>query len=227
MRRLLPLLLLPATAVAQDDDELTYGIEVLTGFRSEFIDRGFSLSQGLVEVQLGAEVALSDEWLLEIGGWYGTGTGSGDFEAASAFFGIVYEAESWDAGMDLSLSSYDHRIFDDGVAVGPFYNWYPNDDWRIGGAFQYDSGASGWYGKVEAAWSKPTGDDSFITLLGGISGTSGFYGRSGANDLFARLSWTYGVNRHVAFTPFVGTSVALDSDASTRLYAGLWFEVNF
>lgn len=225
MKRLLPLLLLPAAVSAQD--EIPYGIEVLTGYRSEYIDRGFSLSHGLIEVQLGSEIALSDEWMLELGGWYGTGTGSDDFEVASAFFGVRYDGEMWDIGLDTGFSSYDHRLFRDGVNAGPYFNWYPSDDWRFGAQVEYDSGADGWYGAVETGWSKPTGRDSFLRAHAGVSAVSDFYGRSGLNDLYARLGWTYGFNRSVAVTPFVGTSVALDSAASTRLYAGLWFEVNF
>lgn len=225
MKRLLPFLLLTTAAIAQD--EIPYGIEILTGYRSEYIDRGFSLSQGLIEVQIGSEIALSNQWLLQLGGWYGTGTGSGDFEAAEAFFGVRYEGDDWDAGLDTSFTSYDHRIFRDGVTAGPFLNWYPHEDWRFGTLVEYDRGASGWYGVVEAGWSQPTGRDSFVRAEAGLSAVSGFYGRSGMNDLYARVSWTYGFNRSVAVTPFVGTSVALDSAASTAAYAGIWFEVNF
>ncbi len=81
MKRWLPLLL-AAFGVAHAQDEIPYGIEVLTGYRSEYVDRGFALSQDLIEVQLGSEIALSDQWLLQLGGWYGTGTSSADFEAA-------------------------------------------------------------------------------------------------------------------------------------------------
>jgi hypothetical protein len=68
MKRLLPLLLVATAAPAQD--EIPYGIEVLTGYRSEYIDRGFSLAQDLLEVQLGTEIAINDDWRLELGGWY-------------------------------------------------------------------------------------------------------------------------------------------------------------
>ena len=95
----------------------------------------------------------------------------------------------------------------------------------MGGIVEFDTGADGWYGAVEAGWSRPTGRDSFLRAHAGASAVSDFYGRSGMNDLYARLAWTYGFNRSVAITPFVGTSITLDSAASTRLYAGLWFEV--
>ncbi len=118
-------------------------------------------------------------------------------------------------------------MFRDAFTVGPFVNWHPNRDWRVGGIVEFDTGADGWYGAVEAGWSRPTGRDSFLRAHAGASAVSDFYGRSGMNDLYARLAWTYGFNRSVAITPFVGTSITLDSAASTRLYAGLWFEVNF
>lgn len=225
MKRLLPLLLLPAAVTASE--EIPYGVEVLTGYRSEYIDRGFSLAHDLIEVQLGSEIALSRDWLLQLGGWYGTGTGSGDFEAAQVFLAVRHETDTWDAGLDTAFTSHDHRLFRDGFSAGPFFNWRPHRDWRLGGSIEYDTGAEGWYGVVETGWSQPTGRDSFVRAEAGLSAVSTFYGRSGMNDLYARLSWTYGINRSVAVTPFVGTSIALDSAASNRIYAGLWFEVNF
>lgn len=226
MKRWLPLLL-AASGIAAAQDEIPYGVEFLTGYRSEYVDRGFDLSQDLIEVQIGSEFALSNHWLLQFGGWYGTGTGSGDFEAAEAFLGIRYETETWDAGIDTSFTSYDHRIFRDAFTAGPFFNWYPHRDWRFGGIIEFDTGTDGWYGAVEAGWSQPTGRKSFVRAHAGASAVSGFYGRNGLNDLYARLAWTYGFNRTVAITPFVGTSIALDSAGSNQLYAGLWFEVNF
>jgi len=230
MKRLLPLIfLLPASAhdVEDSSDDLIYGIEVLTGYRSEYVDRGFKLADGLLEVQLGAEIALSNEWLIDFGGWFGTETGSGSFDQATAFFGVRYEADDWQTGLDLAYNSYSDLLFEDGVRVGPYFDWFFGDDWRVGTAVDYDSGAGGWYGKLEAEWSKPTGENSYVSVLGGLSATSDFYGESGGNDGFARLSWTYQVNRHVALTPFVGTSLTIDSGRSDRIFGGLWFAVNF
>lgn len=232
MKPLLPLfLLLPLTAQSHEiedpADELLYGVEVLTGYRSEYIDRGFKLSNELIEVQLGAEIALSDQWMLDFGGWYGTETGSGSFDQASAFFGIRYDADAWQAGLDLAYNSYSHVIFEDGVQTGPYMNWFLGEDWRVGAALEYDSGADGWYGKLEAEWSKPTSANSYLTILGGVSATSGFYGQSGGNDGFARLSWSYQINRHVAVTPFLGTSIAMDAKRGDQIFGGLWFAVNF
>ena len=52
---------------------------------------------------------------------------------------------------------------------------------------------------------------------------------TGDHDAYARLSWTLAVSDRIAFTPFVGTSLSLDSGGpgSNYLWGGLWFEVNF
>lgn len=226
MKRLLPLLFLGSAVPGHAQDaEIPYGFEIVTGYRSEYVDRGFSLADDLIEFQAGAEIALSDEWLLDLGAWYGTG--SRDFEEIAASFGIRYDHDDWDAGLNAAWHGYRNSLFEDGIDVGPFVNWYPNDDWRIGSSVSYDSGPDGWYGNLEAEWTQVTGNTSFLSILGGISALSHYYGRGGFNDFYARIGWTYGVNRSVAFTPFVGTSVPLGSDGSTRLFAGLWFEVNF
>ncbi|MGE9270932.1 MAG: hypothetical protein ACQKBU_09035 [Verrucomicrobiales bacterium] len=230
MRHLLPLFfLLPVAAhdLEDSDDELIYGIEVLTGYRSEYVDRGFKLANQLLEVQVGAEIALSNQWLIDFGGWYGSETGSGDFDQTSLFFGTHYEGEQWQTGLQLAYNRYSNLLFRDGVQVGPYFDQLMGEDWRLGAAIEYDSGAKGWYGKLEAEWSQPTGEHSYLALIGGLSATSDFYGNSGWNDGFARFSWSYHLNRHVTLTPFVGTSVALDSARETRLFGGLWFAVNF
>ena len=233
MKRLLPLLfLLPASAhetsgTHGDDSELTYGFEALTGYRSEYVDRGFKLANDLIEIQLSGEIALSEQWMLEIGGWYGTETSSGSFDEGSGFLSIRYDHESWSTGLDASYHGYSHPLFEDGFHFGPYADWFMGEDWRIGTAVHYDTGADGWYGKLEAEWSHPTGRDSFVSVLGGISAVSDFYTADGWNDAFARLSWSYNLNRNVALTPFVGTSVALDTIHSNQLFGGLWLEVNF
>ena len=233
MKRLLPVFLVlplsghdPGVEHAADDD-LIYGVEVLTGYRSEYIDRGFKLANDVVEVQVNAELVLDDHWTLDLGAWYGTETGSESFDQITGFLGLAYDAESWQAGMDAAYSSYSHRVFEDGVRIGPFINWFWGDDWRIGAAMDYDTGADGYYAQVDGTWTQPTGEDSFLSITGGLSATSDFYSRSGLNDIFGRISWSYHINRHVAVTPFGGTSVALDSGGENRFFAGVWFEVNF
>lgn len=226
MKRLLPLFFLGSLIPAQaHDSEIPYGIEIVTGYRSDYVYRGFSLTDDLIEVQIGAEIALSNEWLIDFGGWYGTG--SRNFEELSAAFGIRYDQGDWDTGFTASWHSYQNSFFQDGIDFGPYINWRPNADWRIGSAVSYDTGPDGWYGKLEAEWSKPVGNSSFVSILGGASATSNYYASGGLNDFYTRLGWTYGVNENVAFTPFVGSSVPLYSGGSTRLFAGIWFEVNF
>lgn len=228
MKRLLPLLFL-GTAIGQaaEDSEIPLGIEVVTGYRSEYLYRGFSLADQMIDIQIDAEIALSNEWILSLGGSYGDETSSGNFSEAAAYLGLIYEQEKWDAGLDASWHSYDHSFFQDGFDLGPFANWRPCADWRVGAAFSYDTGADGWYGKLEAEWTRPTGRSSFVSVLGGLSAVSTYYHRSGANDFYARLAWTYGINRSVAITPFLGTSLPLTSKGDSSLFAGLWFEVNF
>lgn len=229
MKRCLPLMLALAAPLAaqQDDDEIPLGIEVLSGFRSEYVFRGFGLADQLLEFQLEAEIALSDRWLLNLGGWYGTATGSGDFEEVAGYLDFSYDAEHWRAGLRTTARAYQHARFDDGLDLGPFVDWFPHDDWRLGGALHYDDAAGGWYGEAEAEWSRPLGEQSFIAVLAGLGVSSDYSGSDGFHDIHARASYTYLINRHVAVTPWIGTSIGLDDQLSDHLYAGLWFEVIF
>jgi len=239
VRRLLPFLatLSPclagtATTVTPttptSDETLPIGIEVVSGYRSEYIHRGFKLADDLIDVQVQAEIALSNEWVLNLGANYGTATGDEDFAEAAAFFDLHYDTKLWTAGIATTWRSYNNSFFEDGFDLNPSFTWHINDDWDLGAGVAYDTGDGGWYGNIEAGWSKPLGKSSFIAVKAGTSLTSDYYGSNGWHDVYARLSWSYAFNDSVAVTPFVGSSVPMESSPeSNRLIGGIWFEVNF
>jgi hypothetical protein len=216
------------TGTGTTEDRLPIGIEVVTGFRTDYVHRGFQLAGSLVDVQAEAEVALSDDWLLNVGGYYGTATSDGDFSEAAAFFDLRYETEKWTAAFGTTWRDYQDSFFEDGFDLAPSFTWHLTKDWDIGTGIAYDTGDGGWYGHLEAAWSKPTGENSFFSTKAGTSWTEDYYGSSGWHDLYARAGWTYSFNRNVSVTPFVGTSIPMSSGPErNRLFGGVWFEVNF
>jgi hypothetical protein len=178
-------------------------------------------------VQLETEVALTNEWVLSLGGWYGTGANG--FSETSGYVDLDYRATGYSVGFSASYHDYAHVLFESGVDLGAAFTWEVTEDLDVTTGAYYDTGAEGYYAKAEAAWSKPLTDDSYVSVLGGIGGLSDYYGRSGLGDLYTRLAYTYTFNPRVAVTPFIGSSLALDSDpqAGDHLFAGLWFEVNF
>ena len=237
MKRLVPglALLLPVhaqtdvgNAGAEDKDRLPIGIEVVTGFRTDYVHRGFQLAGSLIDIQAQAEIALSNEWLLDVGGYYGTATGDGDFSEAAAFFDLRYETEKWTAAFGTTWRDYQDSFFEDGFDLAPSFTWHLTKDWDLGTGIAYDTGDGGWYGHLEATWSTPTGENSFLSTEFGTSWTEDYYGSSGWHDLYSRVGWTYAFNRNVSVTPFVGTSVPMSSSPErNRLFGGVWFEVNF
>lgn len=246
MKYLLPLLALSSSCLAGTEtlsssapaadpkpssaagDGIPIGIEVVTGYHSEYIHRGFKLTDDLIDVQLEAEIALSNEWVLNLGGYYGTGTGDEDFTEASGFLDLRYEAKKWTAGVAATYRDYQQSFFKDGVDINPNFTWHLTDDWDLGAGVAYDTAEDGWYGNLEATWSHPLGNSSFITAKAGTSFTSDYYGSDGWHDLYARLSYTYAFNKSVSVTPFLGTSIPMESSPETdRLFGGVWFEVNF
>jgi hypothetical protein len=230
VNRLIPVLAAVASPCLADPPSETtpIGIEVVTGYRSEYIHRGFKLTDDLIDVQLEAEIALSNEWVLNLGGNYGTATGDEDFAEAAAFFELHYDTKQWTAGFATTWRDYQDSFFEDGFDLNPSFTWHLNDDWDIGSGIAYDTGNGGWYGNLEASWSKPLGKSSFIEAKAGTSFTNDYYGSDGWHDLYARLSYTYAFNDSVAVTPFAGSSIPMKSSPQTdRLLAGVWFEVNF
>jgi len=226
MRRPLALLATLSPCLAEPAAEIPLGIEVVTGYRSTYVHRGFELAQDLIDVQAEAEIALSDQWVINLGGYYGSG--DAEFSETAAFLDLRYETEKWSAGIATTWRDYDRSLFRDGFDLAPGFSWHLNDDWDLNAGLAYDTGDGGWYGNLEAAWSQPLGDSSFLAATAGTSWTEDYYGSNGWHDAYARLSWTYAFNRNVAITPFAGTSIPTSSGpGSKQLFAGLWFEVNF
>lgn len=213
---------------SDDKDRLPIGIEVVTGYRTDYVHRGFQLAGSLIDIQAQAEIALSNEWLLDLGGYYGTATGDGDFSEAAAFFDLRYETEKWTAAFGTTWRDYQDSFFEDGFDLAPSFTWHLTKDWDLGSGIAYDTGDGGWHGHLEAKWSKPTSDNSFISTELGTSFTEDYYGSSGWHDVYSKVGWTYAFNRNVSVTPFVGTSIPMSSSPErNRLFGGVWFEVNF
>ena len=228
LRFLAPLPLLATAAPAEVEREIPWGVEVVTGYRSEYIQRGFKLANDLFDVQAEAELTLTDDLIANFGAWYGTGTGSADFDEGGAFAGIRAEQSDFSFAFDARWRSIDHPVFEDGIDLMPSVSWHWTEDLGFTAGAAWNTGADGLYGFAESNWSKPVGKSSFVSLTGGLSAVDGYYGRSGWNDLYARASFTQGINQSVAITPFVGLSIPLQSDGETnRLFGGVWFEVNF
>ncbi len=228
LRRLLPLAFLSASAGAEVLQEIPLGIEVVTGYRSEYIQRGFKWAGALIDVQAEAEIALTDDLIANFGAWYATGTGSGEFSEAAAAAGIRWEDGDLTLALDATWRSLSHSPYDNGLDVSPSIAWRLTEDFEIAGGIAWDTGADGLYAFAETRWSHALGTTSFISADAGLSCVSDYYNRSGLNDLYARFSYTKVLNRSVSITPFAGTSIPLQSDGeSARLFGGLWFEVNF
>lgn len=208
--------------------EIPLGIEAVTGYRSEYIHRGFKFAGALVDFQAEAEIALSTHLLLNVGGWFATGVGGADFEEAAGFLGFRQETDELTLGVELTLRRLRHSEFESGFDLAPYVSWHFNDDFAITGGAAFDTGADGFYAFVESVWSKPLGDSAFIKASGGLSAVADYYGRSGLNDLYGRVSYTYAISRNVALSPFVKISVPMKSHGeAVRTGAGIWFEVTF
>jgi len=228
LRNFLPLAFLTVFVSAEAAEEIPLGIEVVTGYRSEYIQRGFKWANSVVDVQAEAEIALTDDIIASLGAWYTTATGSGDFSEAAAAGGIRWEDENLTLALDMTWRSLNNSVYEDGLDIAPSIAWQFSEDFGIAGGLAWDTGADGLYAFAETRWSHPLGLTSFLSADAGLSCVSDYYDRSGLNDLYARISYTKVLNRSVSITPFAGTSIPLQSDGETnRLFGGIWFEVNF
>jgi len=240
MKFLFPLIILalslPFHRTAHAEQEIQYGIEAVTGYRSGYIYRGFELAESTLDFQIEAEIAINDHTFLSIGSWYATETGDGDFDEVAAFTHLRFEkTDQLTIGLSATYRNYGNSsspiatLFEDGVDLGAFATWQLNKDLNATAGFYYDTGAEAWYGHAETNWSKPLSDKSFFSLKTGISYVDDYYGRDGMNDAYGRLSLTYHISDTVSITPFLGGSVLLDNNdtGDDEAFGGIWFEVRF
>ncbi|MBK1791133.1 hypothetical protein [Persicirhabdus sediminis] len=221
-------LLLPASA--EIDSEIPIGIEALTGYRSQYVNRGFILTDSMLEAQLDTRVSLNDRTTLSFAASYGTGTGSNDFAEGAGFLDLSYECtEVLSFGANLSYHDYSNSFFQNGLDAGLFAQWVFSNDVELRGEVHYNDGAEGWYGNAQLAWSYELSSSSYFRVSGGVSAVSDYYDRNGWNDAFGRAEIVYYINPAVSITPFVGGSALLDSDDTDgdSFFGGVWFAVTF
>lgn len=243
MKQLFPLAIITATITsmlapvsADVENDIQLGIEAVTGFRSNYVYRGFELADSTLDFQIETEIALNDHTLLNVGAWYATENGNGDFDESAFFTHLRYEkSDKLTLGLSATYRDFNHSnmpasiAFEDGVDIGAFLTWHFSRDFSATTGAYYDTGAEAWYGHVETNWSHPLSEKAFFQLKTGISYVDDYYGRDGLNDAYGRFSLTYHISESVSITPFVGGSVLLDNDdaGDDQAFGGLWFEVRF
>ncbi|MEJ6572698.1 MAG: hypothetical protein QNL01_07175 [Akkermansiaceae bacterium] len=227
---------LPTCLSADVEDAIPIGIEAVTGYRSTYVHRGFELAEGTLDFQIEAEIAINDNTFVNIGAWYATESGSGDFDETAFFAHLRFEqSEKLTLGLSATYRNFSHStpplsvIFEDGVDVGAFATWHFSKDFNVTTGAYYDTGAEAWYGHVATRWSKEVSEKAYFSLKTGVSYVNDYYGRDGMNDVYSRLSFTYHISETVSVTPFVGGSVLLDNDdaGGDHAFGGVWFEVRF
>ncbi len=224
-------------AVQAQSDELKFGIETVTGVRGSYNYRGFELADSTFDFQLETEVTINDNTFLNLGAWYATETGEGDFNESAIYARLrSTRSDSLDLGISTTYRDVDQgseRILStrirDGLEIGTFATWYFNDNLSSTAGVYYDSGATGLYSNIELSYSQVISEKSFFSIKAGVSYVDGYYDRNGLNDAYARISVTYHISDTVSIAPFAGTSILLDNDdaGDDTNYLGLWFEVSF
>jgi len=125
MRGFLPILATISPCLAAPASDIPLGVEVVTGYRTGSVHRGFEPAQDLTDVQAEAEIASPNEWVLNLGGSHGTG--NCDFSEAAACFDLRHETDKWTEHYHGSNGWHDaySRLswtcaFDDRAALTPF-----------------------------------------------------------------------------------------------------------
>lgn len=222
------LMMLPTLVWAEVESHIPWGVEAVTGYRSELVHRGFKIADDVFDFQLESEVALSDDWSIGFGANYATGTGTdNDFSETSGFLELRYDTKQWSAGWIVGYRDFDEGFFEDGWETGPFYTWNFTEDLNLKGQLLYDEGAESFYATVDLSWSKSLSAKSYVAVTGGVSIVDDFYESEGFHAASMRVSYTYLLAPNVSITPFLGTSLGINEEADDSLFGGAWFEVTF
>ena len=208
-------------------EEIKFGLEALTTWRSEYNYRGFQLADQSLEFQIAGQVALSDTQTIDIGIYHGSATGDGDFKETAAYIDFSKNIGDLTYTAKLAFKDFSDSIFDSGVDIGGSVNWVYNDTIDFTALLTYDTGAEGFYGEIKASAYKGLSLDSYLTFDIGLGITADYYDRSGLHQYFAKLSYTYNINESVSVSPYVGTSLGIDDEAQDSLYSGFYFAVSF
>ena len=227
---------LPTCLFAEVQDEIPIGIEAVTGYRSAYVYRGFELAESTLDFQIEAEITINNHTFVNVGAWYATETGSGDFDETALFAHLRFEkSDKLTLGLSATYRTFSHStpplsvMFEDGVDIGAFTTWHFCKDFSVTAGAYYDTGAEAWYGHAETNWSKAVSEKAYFALKTGVSYVDDYYGRDGMNDAYSRLSFTYHISETVSVTPYVGGSVLLDDNdaGGDQAFGGIWFEVRF
>jgi len=230
MKRILPpslALLLIHPACGELKNEIPLGIEAVTGLRTGYVYRGLELAQTSLDFQIEAEIALSNTDTVNFGSWH-LSESAGDFSETGVFIDMRHEVdEQTIIGSSLTYRHFSDSGLKSGVDLGFFLTYQINDDWDWKAGAYYDFGNDSFYSALDVRWSKPLSDTAFIALENGVSYVSDLLDRDGLNDYYGRFSLTYAVSDSVAFTPFLGWSLALDEAGGDSFHGGIFFEVIF
>jgi hypothetical protein len=217
----------PRGASAAND--IPYGIEFLTQYRSEYNYRGFILAQDTLDAQLSTHYAFDKTTYVNGAAWFGSEIADGDFTEAGFLADLRKDIDQWTLSLSGTYRSYSNSFFENGVNIegAAFYQW--NTQFHSSGRVAYDTGAEGWYGSLETGYYHRLNDDSFFQFDIGVSAVDSYYTRSGFNDAFGKFTCTYNINQSVSISPYLGTSILLDNKETGRdsLYGGIYLAVTF
>ena len=210
-------------------DDIPYGVEAVAQYRSEYSYRGFILAKDSIDLQLGSQYAFDDFTYLNSTAWFGSEVGDGDFTEGGLRADLLRDFGSMTYLLSGTYRSYTNSFFEDGTNIEAAAIYHFNQIIDFSGRIAYDTGAEGWYANLESNYYHRFNDDSYFNLSGGISAVDKYYLRDGLNDIFAKLSYTYNINQSLSISPYLGTSLLLDSSdtGNDSLYAGIYFAVSF
>lgn len=207
-------------------EDIPYGVELVTGLRTGYHQKGIELADDLIDLQLQSNITLSESSSLNIALWQGAEV-SGDFQELGAVVGLTRSYDTFSFSGEVSYLGYESSIVSSGVEVSLGADYELKENIYLYGSLGYHSGAESFIAQGGVSGSHRLTDDSFIEAKAELNLANSYFSREGIYDLTSRVSYTYNVSSFLSATPFLSSSIPLDGEADFDLSAGMWLEVFF
>ncbi len=207
-----------APEVAPVDDSLGFSLTV--GYDSSYVFRGVKYGENLISAGITAPIKLDDKTTLTFTPWYGHIAGESydeldlpvslthDFGFATLGVGYTWYRYPF-SGFDTSEPNvtFSKAIGNLNIYGGAFLDLNADG----GDLFANRGGDEGWYFEVGAAYTIKC--CSWLSLVpeAKISYGDSYYGVSGFNNVFVKLSAPITLSKNATLAPYVAGSFAIDS----------------
>lgn len=219
------------TSAQNSDTQLPLGLEAVTGYRTNYLQKGIDLAQDSFDFQLQGEISLSDSLFLGFGGWYLTETAKGDYAETGAHLSLTKDYNNWQFTGYIDYRNRENSEIDSGLIISAesrlFLYEANQSSHSLNFEIGYDTSAEGTFYELEYKFYYALSSNSYLNINSGVSAVDNYHSLNGLNTWQSRMSYTHNLSKQVSISPFIESVISLNEAIEDTTLAGLWFEISF